>query len=363
MTIGVLGAGQLGRMLALAGYSLGHTFKFFDSSPDAPASDLAELVTGSYDDTNLLALFAEGLDVITFEFENIPARTAQTVSSIVPVYPPPRALEISQDRVAEKEFFRSLGIPTPAFVQIHSREDPAAAIDSVTTPCILKTRTSGYDGKGQFVLQSKADAGRAWDHVKGRHSILEAFVPFERELSLIAVRSMSNQTAFYPLTENMHRDGILRTSFSPAQGVSEKLAIQAQGYATRILDALHYVGVMAIELFQTGDQLLANEMAPRVHNSGHWTIEGAETSQFENHIRAITGMPLGSTASRGYSAMINIIGDIPDVQKILQVTGAHLHLYGKNPRPNRKLGHVTVRADELEDLQNKIALVKVMIEK
>ena len=345
MIVGILGAGQLGRMLALAGYPLGLRFRFLDPAPGAPAGQLAEQIVADYDDQQAIEDFARGLDVITYEFENVPVAAARALAGGVPVYPPPEALEVAQDRVVEKSFFRSLDIPTPAFAAVESRDTLANAVAEIGLPAVLKTRRFGYDGKGQFVLREPADVERGWKALGGVPLILEGFVPFTRELSILAVRSIGGETAFYPLVQNQHRNGILHISRAPAPDLSAPLQAQAEAYATRMLQRLSYVGVLAVELFQVGDQLLANECAPRVHNSGHWTIEGAETSQFANHLLAITGLPLGSPAPLGHAAMLNLIGTLPEPAKVLSVPGAHLHLYGKTSRPGRKLGHVTLRGD------------------
>jgi 5-(carboxyamino)imidazole ribonucleotide synthase len=313
--IGVIGGGQLGRMLGLAGIPLGLSFRFLDPSPDAPAADVGELLVGEYDDPELLDRLADGAAAVTYEFENVPVGAADRVGAI----PTAAALEASQDRLVEKQLFRRLGIPTPKL------DDE---VDEF--PAVLKTRQLGYDGKGQRLVD-------AWDGPAAGH-VLEERVPFDRELSLLAVRGAVGDTRFYPLVENVHEDGILRTSRAPALGAPQA---EAEEYATRLLDELGYVGVLALELFDVGGRLLANEFAPRVHNTGHWTIEGAATSQFENHLRAVLGLPLGPTESRP-SVMVNLIGDVPPPADVLAVPGAHLHLYGKEPRPGRKLGHVTL---------------------
>ncbi len=349
MTVGVLGGGQLGRMLALAGYPLGLRFRFLDQSPRAPAGQLAELHCGDYEDVDVLEHFASGLDVITYEFENVPVASAQLLAQRLPVFPPPRALETAQDRLVEKSFFHDLDIPTPPFLAVDSEESFRAALRLIGLPAVLKTRRMGYDGKGQIVLSTAPDAESAWRILGDVPQILEGFVAFERELSVLAVRSRGGETAFYPLVENHHREGMLRWSLAPAPGLEPALQGQAEDYADRVLRALDYVGVLAIEFFEVGGRLLANEMAPRVHNSGHWTIEGAETSQFENHLRAILGWPLGTTAAVGQVALVNLIGSTPPVESVLRLPRTHLHLYGKAAAPGRKLGHVTVvAADETE---------------
>jgi 5-(carboxyamino)imidazole ribonucleotide synthase len=350
-TVGVLGAGQLGRMLALAGLPLGLNFRFFDPTPDSPAAQLAEQVVGDYADTDALARFAAGLNVVTYEFENVPVACALALAAHLPIYPPPLALDVAQDRVAEKRFLQQQGIPTPPFAPVSTPEDLDEALAQIGLPAMLKTRCGGYDGKGQEVLTQNLPAlpftGEAG-------CIVEGFVSFQRELSLLAARGQDGECRFYPLIENHHREGILRLSLAPAPDLTPSLQTLAEEYARRLLNALGYVGVLAIEFFEKDGGLIANEIAPRVHNSGHWTIEGAETSQFENHLRAVVGLPLGATEPRGHSAMINLIGTLPDPATVLAVPGAHLHLYGKTPRPGRKLGHITVRADDPETLRDRL---------
>lgn len=357
MKIGILGGGQLGRMLALAGYPLGLRFRALDPSPDAPAGDLAALVVADYSNQEALEKFAADVDVMTYEFENVPVESVRFLR--LPIYPPAKALEVSQDRLTEKSFFQSLGIPTPPFASVDSEEDLEIAVEQIGLPAVLKTRRMGYDGKGQFVIRERSEVARVWE--SSPSLILEGFIAFERELSILAVRGRSGATALYPLTENHHRDGILRLSLAPAPGLSAELQAQAERYATKILEALNYVGVLAIELFQRQGELLANEMAPRVHNSGHWTIEGAVTSQFENHLRAILGWPLGSTDPLGHCAMLNLIGETPKIEEVLQIPGAHLHLYGKAPRPGRKLGHITLCEPTKEALEAKLAQLQSSI--
>ncbi|HEX7052099.1 MAG TPA: 5-(carboxyamino)imidazole ribonucleotide synthase [Longimicrobiales bacterium] len=361
MRVGILGGGQLGRMLALAGYPLGLRFRFLDPSPDASGGQLAGLVIAAYDDAAAIDRFVEGLDVATYEFENVPAETAEHLGRHVPVLPPREALDTAQDRLVEKECFRALDIPTAPFAAIDERSDLDPAIERIGLPAVLKTRRLGYDGKGQRVLQDLDDVQRAWSDLGGVPLILEGFIDFDREVSIIAVRGRDGRVAFYPLIENQHRQGILRLSTAPAPGTDERLQALAERHAARVLDALDYVGILAIEFFQTGDRLVANEMAPRVHNSGHWTIEGAETSQFENHLRAICGFPLGSTAPRGHSIMFNLIGAAPDVNAVLAIRGAHLHLYAKEPRPGRKIGHITIRADDAETAAERLEQLRQAI--
>ncbi len=346
--IGILGAGQLGRMLALAGYPLGHRFRFLDPASDSPAGLLADHLTLGYADTSALEQFAHGLDVVTYEFENVPVEAVRHLEKFVPVYPPPIALEKAQDRFVEKSFFQELEIPTPKFT-INGLDNGFTDGNGFGFPAVLKTRRMGYDGKGQSIVHSQAEvaAEKAFD------CILEEFVSFDRELSIIAVRNRSGETKFYPLIENHHRDGILRLSLVLGN-VSAELQRQAEEYAQRILSALNYVGVLTIEFFEKDGQLLANEMAPRVHNSGHWTIEGAVTSQFENQVRAVCDAPLGSTNPLGMCAMVNLVGTLPDETSILKIEGAHLHLYDKAPRPKRKLGHITLVEKDVESLHEKL---------
>jgi 5-(carboxyamino)imidazole ribonucleotide synthase len=346
MIVGVLGAGQLGRMLALAGYPLGLRFRFLDPSPDAPAAQVAECITADFTDESALERFSEGLGAATFEFESVPVAAVRSLAGRVPVYPPPEALEEAQDRLREKTLFRRLQIPTPCFAAVDTETDLRATVERIGLPAVLKTRRYGYDGKGQLVLHRNEDVQAAWDALRGVPLLLEAHVAFERELSILAVRGRSGESAFYPLVENRHERGMLRRSLAPARGISQKMQAQAQEYASRILDAVGYVGVLAVEFFQHNGLLLANEIAPRVHNSGHWTIEGAETSQFENHLRAILGLPLGSTSAFGESVMLNMIGAVPSLEQLLGFPGAHVHLYGKSSAHERKLGHLTFRTLE-----------------
>ena len=349
MNLGIIGGGQLGRMLALAAHPLGIRTRVLEPAERAPAATVAGHVVGPYDDPSALDRFADGLDVVTYEFENVPVESAQRLESRIPVRPGPRALAASQDRAVEKSTFQALTIPTTPFATIDSDADLAPALERLGYPAVLKTRRMGYDGKGQAIVRSPQDLPAAWRELGERPLIAEGFVRFDRELSILAVRALDGEIVCYPLCENVHEGGILRRTTFPAPRVSSGLQREAEAYARRLLEHLDYVGVLAVEWFDVGGALLANEMAPRVHNSGHATIEGAETSQFENHVRAVCGLPLGPVESVGHSVMINLIGSVPRTDELLKVPGAHLHLYDKAPRPGRKVGHVTLRgADPAE---------------
>jgi 5-(carboxyamino)imidazole ribonucleotide synthase len=386
VTIGILGGGQLGYMLALAGYPLGLHFRFLDPSPEAPVGRIATRITAQFTDRSALKKFSAGLELVTYEFENVPVETARFLAERVPVFPPPAALEAAQDRLNEKLLFQKLGIPATEFVAVAGPEALDGAVQQIGLPAILKTCRMGYDGKGQWILRSPADIYRAKSELPGARApraakrsdlthrlkpvllgrgaepsqqstpfLLERLVPFTRELSVLAVRGRTGETAVYPLVENHHRAGILRLSLAPAPQLDRGIQQAAEDAARRVFDALKYVGVLAIEFFEHEGRLLANEMAPRVHNSGHWTIEGAVTSQFESHLRAVVGLPLGSTHAIGCSAMLNLIGEVPDSAEVLAIRDAHLHLYGKSARAGRKLGHVTLRASSPEQLASRLS--------
>ena len=359
MIVGIVGGGQLARMLALAGFPLGLKFVFLDPALDACAATLGEHLCGGYDDRALLARLAARSDVLTYEFENVPGKSVEFLSALGSIHPNAKALAAARDRLAEKTLFRELGIPTAPFMAVDTRADLNRAAAMIGLPAVLKTRTLGYDGKGQAVLRNAGDLDAAWARLGGARLILEGFVPFDREVSVIAVRGRSGETLYYPLSENAHQDGVLRLS---ASRPGDPMQVLAENYARRLLDRLAYVGVLALELFQTGGTLLASEMAPRVHNSGHWTIEGAQTSQFENHLRAILGLPLGATAPVGYAAMVNFIGTMPDAGPVLALPGVHLHAYGKQARPGRKLGHATLRADNVQNLELRLDQLFALIE-
>lgn len=363
LTVGILGGGQLARMMVLAGAPLGLRFELYDPAADACSGPLAPLTVGAFDDRQALADFAAKVDVVTFDFENVPADSAQWLADRVPVYPPPSALAVAQDRLSEKTLFQQLGIPLPAFADIRSRDELAAKAAEFGLPCILKTRRLGYDGKGQFRLRSEADIDAAWQalgaQVERTGLILEGFVAFQREVSVVAVRGRDGSFQAWPVTGNWHVDSVLSASVAPAvlSAAEHEAAI---GYAQRVAEHLQYVGVFALELFCRDGELLANEMAPRVHNSGHWTIEGSETSQFENHLRAVLGLPLGSTRMLGHACMLNWLGAMPDPTPVLQQASGHWHDYGKESRDGRKVGHATLRDDDAGALAD--ALVQVGLE-
>ena len=359
-TVGILGGGQLARMMALSGAPLGLRFLVLDSVADACAGQFAPMVVGDYTDEAALNEFASKVDVATFDFENVPAASAEWLSSHVPVFPNPRALGLSQDRLAEKTLFRELGIPVPDFADIPDRAALDAAVAQLGTPCILKTRRLGYDGKGQFRIKTLDDVDAAWEALGAQAStvglILEAFVRFQRELSVVAVRGRDGEFRSWPLTENWHVDGVLSASLAPAR-VDAAMTERAIAYAKSLAEAMDYVGVFALELFSRDGELLANEIAPRVHNSGHWTIEGSETSQFQNHLRAVLGLPLGSTRMVGHACMLNWIGEMPDANPVLREPGGHWHDYGKSARAGRKVGHATLRADTTTELAESLMRV------
>jgi 5-(carboxyamino)imidazole ribonucleotide synthase len=339
MKIGIIGAGQLGRMLVLAGTPLGQRFTVYDPSAEAPAGQVAPLVTGGFEDLDALRRFASAMDVVTFDWENVPVASARAVAGVTRVLPSPRALEVAQDRLHEKRLFSRLGIPVAPHRAVDDLDGLHHAMEAIGLPGILKTRRLGYDGKGQALLRRPADAARAWQALGGQPLIYEGRVDFDCEVSLVAARGRRGEVAFYPLARNEHAGGILSVSTAPFP--RPRLQRLAEQHLQAVLEHLRYVGVLCVEFFVTGQRLVANEMAPRVHNSGHWTIEGAETSQFENHLRAIAGLPLGSTRPRGHAVMVNCIGRMPSPSRALALEGVHVHDYGKSPRPGRKLGHLT----------------------
>ena len=338
--VGIVGAGQLGRMLALSGYPLGVKCLFLDRSGDTPGAQVAPSLIGELEDPGLLAELASRSDVVTFDWENISGAALEPLEKITRVRPPRSALEVSQDRLAEKALFARLKIPVVAHAAVNSRAELLQAARDIGLPGVLKTRRLGYDGKGQFVLRTAQDFDRAWAAIGGADLIYEKFQDFSREVSLIGARTAAGKAVFYPLSANTHGGGILRYSVAPF--LNAKLERSAKAYLQRVMNALDYIGVLTIEFFVVKGRLIANEMAPRVHNSGHWSIEGCVTSQFENHLRAVCDMPLGSTRALGHTAMVNFLGLMPPRDKLLAIEGLAYHDYGKTPRPGRKLGHCTI---------------------
>ncbi len=359
MRVGIIGAGQLGQMLGLAGERLDLEFTYLDPAREPPASIVGPVLNFAFDSDAGLEQLASNIDVLTFEFENVPVEAIEKISQTVTVYPPPEALRYAQDRLCEKKLFERLKIPVPPYAAIDSEQDLRQVVRSIGLPLILKTRRLGYDGKAQQVLNDETDIPTAYQALRGSPLIAEQLIAFDREVSTIGARNVDGELAVYPITENRHSNGILRTSRAPdtTQGVAD----QARQYLTRLLDHLNYVGVLALELFVQGDQLFANEFAPRVHNSGHWTIEGAVTSQFENHLRAILNMPLGDPTAVAHAGMINLIGSMPEKAASTAGERFHLHDYGKRPRPGRKLGHITVLADSAPERDRELAKIRKML--
>lgn len=377
VTVGVLGGGQLGRMMGLAGLPLGLRFRFLEADAGCPSADVGEVVVGGYDDPAALARLCEGLPrggVVTYEFENVPSAAVRWLKEHRPdlhVYPPERPLAIAQDRVSEKTLFRGLGIGTPEFAAVDDERGLHEAVRRIGLPSVLKTRRLGYDGKGQWVLRAGADVERVVAELRAERSgelwglILEAWVPFVRELSVIGARSARGEEVFYPVVQNVHREGVLRESIAPAPGLSEARRQEAESISRRVLDETGYVGVLAIELFELADgTLMANEMAPRVHNSGHWTMDGCEVGQFEMHLRAVMGWPLGGASgvrARGACGMVNLLKGVPPAELVLGVEGARLHAYGKKPKSGgelRKVGHVNVVAGDERELGARMERLK-----
>lgn len=349
--LGIVGAGQLGRMMALAAAPLGIRTVLLDPGAEACGRFFGEHLMAGFDDLNAMGQLAAAVDVATFEFENIPPASVARLAEQIPVWPPAGALATARDRWAEKSLFRELSIPLPPVARIDAQADLDAAVGDIGLPAVLKTRTLGYDGKGQAVLRSTEDVAGAWAGLGSVPCVLEGFVDFDDELSCIGVRSSAGELRFYDLVLNEHQAGILYRSTPQPH---HPLQPAAEQYAGQVMDRLDYVGVMAFEFFRQGDQLLANEIAPRVHNSGHWTIEGARTSQFENHVRAVCGLPLGDTETRESVQMLNVYGGRPDVERLLSVPGVSWHDYDKTPRPGRKIGHVTVQASDTTVLSDRV---------
>jgi len=359
MKVGIIGAGQLGRMLALAGYPLGIHCTFLDRDDRSPGGLVSDILVGELDDAEKLDELARAVDVVTFEFENVPVGALDQAAETAPVYPPAAALATAQDRLEEKRLFEKSGIATAPFVTIDTEADLNSAA-ALGWPLVLKARRLGYDGRGQRFVTSATELEAAWLDLGRVPCIAEGWVEFQRELSLIAVRGASGEMRFYPLAENDHRDGILNTTVAPYE--NDDLQKQAQGWLSDLMEGFDYRGVLTVEFFHTAAGLVANEMAPRVHNSGHWTIEGAETSQFENHLRAVLGLPLGDTTPRGHAAMLNLLGRMPARAEVLGIPGAHLHDYGKEARPKRKLGHCTVLGADRETVLEHLRRVEAAVE-
>jgi 5-(carboxyamino)imidazole ribonucleotide synthase len=376
LRIGIVGGGQLGRMLALSAYPLGLRCRFLDPSPECPAGQVGELVVGAYDDPAALDRFADGVDVVTFEFENVPASALARLESRAAVWPPARALETGQDRLREKELFAASGIETAAFEAIDTLDDAVRAFGGLGGPCIIKTRRLGYDGKGQARINEAGQIAAAWPGLErasgGGGLIIERVVRFDSEVSIIATRGRDGSMAIYPPTENVHQHepaaggGILRRSLAPAPGISDEQVRLAGEAISRVMEGLGYVGTMAIEFFRVpdgrgGHTLVANETAPRVHNSGHWTMDGCGCSQFENHMRAVAGLPLGSPRAAGCSVMLNIVSTMPDVRALCRIDGLRIHLYGKEARPGRKLGHATLVGSSFDEIRDRLAAAERLI--
>jgi 5-(carboxyamino)imidazole ribonucleotide synthase len=346
--VGMLGGGQLAGMLARAGAPLG--LRFLQLAPvHERAGGYVETISTGYDDEHALRELADRTDVITYESENVPVSTVNLLARLTAVRPGSNALAVASDRWQEKALFDRLGIPTAPYARIERLQDLDDAVTRVGLPAVLKTQRLGYDGRGQAVCHNAEELRTAWHRLGGVQLLYEKLIPFDREVSIVGVRSAAGETVFYDVGENVHRSGMLRTTLVPAPGWTADLDRRARDAARSIMDAFDYVGVLALEMFQHGDELLANEIAPRVHNTGHWTIDGAETSQFENHLRAILDWPLGATTCRGTNVMFNIVGTVPDVHRLLEVPNAHVHLYGKEPRPGRKLGHVTISVSSVDE--------------
>jgi len=344
-TIGIMGGGQLGRMIALAAARLGYRCHIFCPEVGCPAANVAtEHTVADYDDHEALTAFAKSVDVVTYEFENVPADSAKIVSDITLLRPGVKALAIAQDRLSEKNFLRDCGVETAPFIAFSTKEELEEAFSKIGRPAVAKTRRFGYDGKGQVMVKSKADLVHVLEVTKGQPSILEGFVDFDREVSVVVARNVSGDVAAFPVGENIHVDHVLKETKIPAE-IRAVIEAKAKVMATKVANSLEYVGVLAVEMFvsdASGD-VVANEIAPRVHNSGHWTIEGAVTSQFEQHVRAICDLPLGNSDALGVVTMQNLLGEeILDADKYLKDPKAYYHHYGKrDPREGRKMGHVT----------------------
>lgn len=368
-TIGMLGGGQLGRMFTMAARSMGYEVIVLDPDPDSPAGKLAtDHICADYNDQTALNYMAKTCDVVTTEFENVPATTLEALANSCPVRPGAKAVMITQDRIHEKSFLRDNGFPTAPFAIIKSESDLAAGLQTVRTPAILKVSRFGYDGKGQYSIESESDLSAAWQALQGNESVLEQRVSLDREVSVVLARGTDGQTTTYPVAENVHQGGILDVSMIPAR-IDSGIAKQVVSMATQIASALDYVGVMAVEFFISGGKLLVNEIAPRPHNSGHYTLDATITSQFEQQVRAVCGLPLGDTRLLSPVVMVNLLGDLwhdskpPAWNTLLSHPNAKLHLYGKREaRPGRKMGHYNVLATELENALNLATDIKRQLE-
>lgn len=358
MRLGVVGGGQLGRMMAQAALPLGITTIFLDPSKDACAAAAGKLICAPYSDKAGLDTLLTSSDAVTFEFENVPPESVSTLSKRLPAFPPAHALATARERWAEKSLFRELDIATAPLALVDSQDDLEKVVASIGLPCILKTRTMGYDGKGQKLLRTEADVAGTFAELGNVPTLLEGFVDFDFEVSCIGVRNQQGDIVFYSIVRNEHRSGILYRS-EPLD--NSTLQQKAEVAVKKVMDALNYVGTMAFEFFVKGNNLIANEIAPRVHNSGHWTIEGARCSQFENHVRAVMGLPLGSTEVTGPVAMYNVLGKKPNVNALLAIAGVHWHDYAKAERKGRKIGHITVTAKTPSALQQACSEVESLL--
>lgn len=359
MKIGILGGGQLAQMLALAGIPLGFRFVFYEPASECCASALGEHHCGAYDDEDSLRRFAEKVEIITYEFENVSIDAINFLNKIKKVYPSQIALESTQDRWVEKSLFKTLNIDTPEFCKIETFQEVENAIKKMGLPLVLKSRTGGYDGKGQVVIRQLEEALEKFNTTSKKNLIAEAWVPYQREVSVVAVRNSQGQMKYYDLVENIHQDGILQRSFNRPNDLNHKKACEL---ISLLMNHLNYVGVLALELFEVKGGFLANEYAPRVHNTGHWTIEGAKTSQFENHLRAVVGLPLGSTQSIGFSSMVNFIGKVASFEKLKDFQDGHFHDYGKISRGGRKVGHFTIVGNDKRIVENQAAEIVAGLE-
>ncbi|MFU8831159.1 MAG: 5-(carboxyamino)imidazole ribonucleotide synthase [Wenzhouxiangella sp.] len=360
MRVGILGGGQLARMMAAAGIPLGLDFVFLDPAEDACARRYGELLVANWEEAPDRADF-KSCERVTCDFENVPADVLVRLASQTTVRPGPEAFASAQDRLVEKTLFEQLGIPVPPFATVSTRPQLLSAIERIGLPAVLKTRRLGYDGKGQAVLRTMEDLEPAWAGLGGRDLILEGWVRYSHECAITAVRSAAGELVFYPLSWTVHDQGILKLASAPAP-VDESVSDSARTMVRRLMEQLDYVGCLTLELFVTDSGLLANEFAPRVHNSAHWTIEGSVTSQFENHLRAVCDLPLGDTAMRGHALMLNWIGSMPDPNRLLAVPGLRWHDYGKQPRAGRKVGHATLVADDREQLRERVIKLQPLLE-